>query len=136
MKFTFYFFLLLLVIGCEENITEPKVLNCNVITNALLNFDNELTKEELNKILSDLKPNKTSNNPLGHENNLNIFMNRLETQCSNIEAELLCYACIETLPPQSEIKITIDSSGTLVNRVLDILTPEGDELSFRAIHGF
>ena len=50
------------------------------------------------------------------------------------EASLVCYACIETYPPISEIRIetTVDSVYYFV--VLDILTPENSEMSFQDMH--
>jgi hypothetical protein len=62
------------------------------------------------------------------------LVNRINSKCENISAELICYACIETYPPQSEILLTTDSVGASINRTIDILTPSKDKLSFVRIH--
>ncbi len=62
------------------------------------------------------------------------FINRINAECDNISAELICYACIKTSPPQSEILLTTDSASISVNRTLDILTSSEEKLSFVRIH--
>ncbi len=116
--------LLLMLSSCEKKV------NCEVLSDALLQYDQEKAKTEINKLCADLKPHGN----IGQKENLNTLVNRLQTQCGNMDVTLLCFACIETLPPQSEISVAMDSSSTTVCRIIDIFTPDDDILSFRNVH--
>jgi|GEM_PF-3331110 len=65
--------------------------------------------EVLNKYLSDLKPMRSNTDNLGHEHNLKIFVERLNS-CNTISAEINCYACMESYPPQSSVSMKIATS--------------------------
>lgn len=119
---------LIFLTSCEEDRIES--VECELITEALVNYNSENLKAEVDKLTIDLKPHISDNDSYGHRENLNTLIDRLNSQCDNFEASLFCYACIETLPPQSEISILVDSSGTDVYRIIDISTPEDDNLSF------
>lgn len=116
--------LLVMLIACEKKV------NCEVLSDALLQYDQEKVKTEINKLCSDLKPHGN----IGQKENVNTLVNRLQTQCGNMDISLLCFACIETLPPQSEISVAINSSSTTVCRIIDIFIPDDDILSFRNVH--
>ncbi len=97
-------------------------------------MDSDIVKSEINKLVNDLEPEKTDSDHIGHKQNLDLLIKRLNTQCDNMTAEFICYACIETNPPQSEILVTTDSVGTAVKRVVDILTPDDDILYCVSVH--
>lgn len=124
---------LVLVISCN-NSSEPDALNCKSLAQGLVIQDTELVKAEISKLISDLEPKITNNDKFGHKENLSTLVNRINSQCSIINSEIICYACIETNPPQSEISVITDSSGISVRRVLDILTSSDQQLSIIRIH--
>lgn len=107
--------------------------SCETLNAALLAMDVPGVKGELDPWLAELLPTITQEDPTGHQQNLQSFRNRLENECS-MEAGIVCYACIETYPVQSEISIALDSAGHQVHRVLDIVTPENNVMSIRDIH--
>ena len=111
-----------------------KNINCDNLRTGIMTTDSQIVKLEVDKLLIDLQPSVTSEDALGHRQNINTFINRLITQCDGLDAELLCYACILTNPPQSEIRVTIDSAGTQIGRTIDILTPEDLKLNCMNIH--
>ena len=82
----------------------------------------------------DLFPEATNNDAIGQSENMNLLIQRLNSQCATMEATLLCYACIKTLPAQSEIRVLLDSLEFTVERVLDISTPDDEILNFVRIH--
>jgi len=136
MKIKFLIFLLFqiaIIISCENN-NEPEPPNYESLATSIINFDQEIVSEEFNKLLTDMSPHITSDDPLGHENNFSTLIDRINSQCENINAELLCYACIKTYPAQSEIKLTTDSSGVFIYRIIDILTSSEKKLFFVRIH--
>ena len=124
---------LLILTSCEED-DKFENINCEVLTEALVNSNNENVKAEIDKLTVDLKPHVSDNDNFGHSQNLNTLIDRLNSQCKNIEASLICYACIYTLPPQSEIEVVVDSLGIEVVRIIDILTPDDEILSFHGMH--
>lgn len=117
----------LLLLACNESQT------CESVHDDLLSRNVAGVKEGLNPWLSKWDPDATEDDPTGHQQNLQSFINRLEKKCS-FQADLICYACIETNPSQSEVKIVLDSVGHQVERVLDILTPEDDVMVIWNIH--
>jgi len=121
-----------------NNIVDPVdyKLDCDKLKTGIININSEIVKLEVNKLVTDLEPNKTSSDNIGQKENINILINRLNSQCNDINAELKCYACIETNPPQSEILVTIDSVGTQIKRVIDIFTPSDSNLSCSGIHEY
>ncbi len=120
-------------ISCN-NSTEPNYFNSQNFSIGIINFNKELVATEVNKLLADLNPKTTSYDPTGNRENISTLVNRINSKCENISAELFCFACIETYPPQSEILLTADSIGVSVNRTIDILTPSKEKLSFVGIH--
>ena len=121
------FFLMISLSNCKDS----NVSLCDDIRQGLVDFNLELVKPNMESMLIDYTPDPTSEDPAGHEQNLNDFIEELNDEC-NLEASLVCYACIETFPEQSELRIQVDSSGTLVSRIVDIVTAE--KLTVREIH--
>jgi hypothetical protein len=118
--------------SCEN--TENQYLdNCSQIKKGIINMDASILSSEFSKISSDLIPKPSDIDELGHVENFDTLIARLNT-CNNISATLRCYACIKTGPPQSEIIVETDSSGTQIQRTIDILTSQDQALSFLAIH--
>jgi len=132
-------FFMISILSCENSVepnNEWENLDCENLKTGIINVNKEVVEFEINKLVSDLEPAVHSNERFGHEENLNLLINRLNTQCNEISAELICYACIETNPPQSEILVRTDSSGISVKRVIDILTPGNAALSCVRIHEY
>ncbi|PLX15705.1 MAG: hypothetical protein C0597_08560 [Marinilabiliales bacterium] len=123
----------LILLSCDES-DKIESFDHVTLTEALVNLDGEKLQIEIDKLTIDLKPKISLTDNLGHSENLNTLIERLNSQSDNFEASLFCYACIKTNPPQSEIFITVDSLGIEVCRVLDILTAENKTLSFSSIH--
>lgn len=127
--FLFISAFLIIAMACKDTITYP----CEEIREGLLNINTAIAQDGINEILVDLTPLPTDDDPIGHEANLNIFVERLSESC-DIEATIGCYACIETFPLLSHVEITIDSGSVQVHRSIDIVTPEGSVMSLRNIH--
>lgn len=111
--------------ACED--TASKL--CDELQADMVAFSTEQVKSTLDPWLQGQLPVPTEDDPIGHEINLQNFVDRLSDDCG-LEASILCYACIETFPPQSEVRVMIDSSGITVARILDIMTPDGDDVFF------
>ena len=137
INFIFILIFVFCISSCDKAVNNPDDLeniDCDNLKVGIINIDSRIVKSEINKLVTDLKPIKTTSDNIGHKENIKLLINRLNTQCNNINAELICYACIETNPPQSEILVTTDSVGIPINRVIDILTPADSNLNCVRIH--
>jgi hypothetical protein len=126
--------LVLTTISCDnDSNTHAFNVDCIHLEAGIINYDRDLVNIEITKLLTDLYPAVTNSDPLGHSNNIEILINRMNL-CNGISARLFCYACIKTYPLQSEILVETDSSGFALKRILDIKTPEDSKLEFVNIH--
>ncbi len=130
--------LILIGLSCEndneDNTVSPSI-DCQNLKAGLLEKNKDNVKNKINTITTNLTPNASEKDPIGHRENFSILINKLN-ECSGINAEMLCYACIETYPAQTELLMTIDYADRKVYRVIDILTPEDDVLSFVNVHDY
>ena len=110
------------------------VVNCERLNEGLAKMTSDSVADEVNKLTVDLLPVSTAEDPRGQEKNLDELIGRLNKTCPALNAERICYACILTNPPQSEIMVQADSSGTMVHRVLDILTPDDRAMECVRVH--
>lgn len=128
---------LIFSVSCERIFdTEPNdpEIDCSKLHSGLLNLEQAKAATEINRLLLDLKPSRTKNDPIGHKNNFEIFAGRLKRNCKNIRSELQCYACMESNPPQSMVKLIVDSSGVDIERSADIRTPSTTNMMIVRIH--
>lgn len=107
--------------SCKDGGT-PDV-NCDRLITGVANLDENVVNAEINHLASDLEPHPTANDNIGHEDNLQTLVDRLNSDCSGISATIECYVCVFSLPPQSLVRVTVDSSGQSVQRIISILTP-------------
>lgn len=119
-----FFFLL----SCKQEEETCESLRANLIS---LNVSG--LKSELDPWLSQWAPDPQPGDPSGHYQNLQAFVQRLGFDCM-LDGAVICDSCIETYPPQSEIRIWIDSSGHQTHRILDVLTPSDSVMTIRDIH--
>jgi hypothetical protein len=119
----------------EDNNDLIQKVDCNELLSGLLAYDNEKIKKEFDKITSEFNPTPDTDDQIGHKDNFQELNTQL-SKCDLISSELLCYACIETYPAQTEILISIDSSGRTVKRIVDVLTPDDNSLSFHRVHEY
>ena len=75
----------------------------------------------------------TTADEYGQAQNINILVQRLSQKC-DITATLVCYSCIETLPAQSEIRISINQNGVTCDRTLDISVTPQHMLTYVGMH--
>ena len=130
-----FFTILVIFISCNKD-EEHESPNCVSFTEALVYFRTDSIKNVIDELTMDLHPEKNENDQWGHQENVDLLIERLNAKCASITAVLRCYACIKTYPPQSEIILSTDSSGVEVKRVIDILTPDDDVLKYVNVHEY
>ncbi len=67
------------------------------------------------------------------EENVNKLVNAISQSC-NVSATVLCFDCVETLPTQSELQISYDSSGMQIRRIIDITYDKRNKIIFSSMH--
>ena len=127
--------LLICLNGCERDDLEFNI-DCDSLVEGIINMDSEAVRAEINELTVDLKPSTTADDNIGHRKNFDLLINRINTYCEEINAYMICYACIKTLPAQTEIAITVDSSGFPVTRTIDISTPDDNVLHCIRVHEY
>jgi hypothetical protein len=133
-----YIYLLtgILICCCSfSNCDEVAGATCDAVIYELVFLDPDLAeaKNHINSLLMDLPPVATVGDPIGHEENLNTFVERFNQSCA-LTAVIECYGCIETFPVQSHVTMILDSAGVKIHRTLDILTPGEALMTLRGVH--
>ena len=119
---------------CDDSVRNEVIeVNCGNLKTGLIIKDQEKIGIEMDKLTENLPPDPTKNDPIGHSENLTIITQSIHS-CDGLEAEIFCYACVETNPPQSEITIQMDSVSVKIERIIDISTPSDKILKFSGIH--
>jgi hypothetical protein len=121
--------LLLSILTCiackKEDLTAR---DCKNIKMALINNDTELMRREINSLCEKI----ASAPAVGGMRTPAQFQDELVKKLNKcLFAESLCYLCIQTLPEQSEIRISADG----VSRILDVsYNNPTQKLEFRNMH--
>lgn len=131
-------FLVLLIIAFSLTITACKKdslhsLNCEALKEGLATENQELIKKEINLIVSSFSPDPSADDKYGHRKNLNSVAETLSAKC-NITSSNICYNCIETNPPQSEVQVSFMYKGIQNNKVIDISYTKDNTLTFVGMH--
>ena len=132
MKKIFTYILILGMFACEKD--EVGTLDCIKFMTGIVEGNETVVSNEIEKLTPDLNPVPTPEDLIGHMANLNTLVDRINGDCEEISASFLCYACIETYPPSSEILVEFTFENTHIAAVIDILTSENDILHYGGMH--
>ena len=129
------FLILILAISirsCDNGNTSANV-NWNSFKIGVIQKDFSLIEKEIRMLLVNTKPRPTEDDLIGQKSNIDKLIDEIN-KSGVLISELHCYACIETCPEQSEIRVITDSSGVTISRIIDIMTPDNSVLVFSNIH--
>jgi len=132
MNKLFYIATILIVISCKKDVIESP--DCKRLRTGLLELNESIVKQEIEKLTADLHPQPQAEDPTGHMYNLQILVDRLNNDCSEFIASVSCYACIETYPPMSEVLVEFEEAGETRKVIIDLVTSGEDILRFGGIH--
>lgn len=118
--------------SCDNENTEPNI-DWNAFKGGVIQKDKLMIEKEISKLLINTNAKPNDNDLIGQKENINNLISEI-SKSKILNADLFCYACIKTYPAQSEITITTDSSGVSIKRIIDILTPNDNNLKFLNIH--
>ena len=133
VKTTFFLLSILITITtvcCVKEKSEPKI-NCSLLLAAFQENDNMRIKSEIDAYLSDLIPEPSSSEIEGHKENTIHLVSELN-KCPDIEAELICYACLYSYPSQSVILVSFNRNGKKIVELMNIKNSE--KMEFVGIH--
>jgi len=116
---------------CEK---EPICHECHEkICEYIYNENDSLIQKEIARLTSDLLPKPSNDDKWGQSENLDILIEKLD-KYNCIVATKLCYACIKTLPPQSEVKLIVTYNGEINTRTMDLSTSDKVPLKYIRLH--
>lgn len=117
-------------LGCEKDNSE----RCEGLRVAVQNDDIATVKDIVNRLTEDLNAQApTATDPSGHYDNYLTLIDRLNGEC-DVNATEVCYACIQTLPETSEIKLVIPLGTHSQTRIIDIKPDQSGKLICSNMH--
>lgn len=67
------------------------------------------------------------------QENLKKLSVTISNKC-NITASVACFDCIYTYPAQSELRVLINQSGTLIEKIIDISSTSANKMKIVNVH--
>lgn len=119
-----------LFLSCSK---EKEPICHNDICEYIYNENDSLIQEEIARLTLDLLPKSSNDDKWGQSENLDILIERLN-KYNCIVATKVCYACIYTLPPQSEVKLVVTYNKEIITRIMDLLTGEEEPMKYLRLH--
>lgn len=117
---------LLIIVAASCRKDEMQAANCDNLQRAIFAGKPDEVETEINRICSSL-----INAPDSHEG-LKALTDKISSQCK-VNANTLCYDCINTLPAQSEIRISVIDVDLQKDKIIDIIR-SGDKFVFAGMH--
>ena len=111
--------------GCRKD--DMQRVDSEKLKQAVIAGDPDEVEIEINKILIALPANTDS------EINFKNIAKAISDQ-SKIIAVPVCYNCIQTNPAQSEIKLSVSTSGSQKNKIIDISYSQNKKYVFVGMH--
>ena len=97
---------------------------CEDLKGGLITNNEARVITSLEKVIAYLPSTKYT------EDNLNVLMSSIETNCS-ITASFDCFNCIKTLPPMTEIYLTVGNGAT---RTVDLSYDNSNMIVVKNLH--
>lgn len=119
-----------LLLSCSK---EKEPICHEEICEYIYNENDSLIQEEIARLTLDLLPKPSNNDKWGQSENLDILIERLN-KYNCIVATKVCYACIYTLPPQSEVKLIATYNKEIITRIMDLLTGDEEPMKYLRLH--
>lgn len=117
-------FIAVITIGCEKNSVTP---DCRKLKDGMSSDSSEIVIAVISQ-LADQLPSK-----IYTEQNLNELCASIRQQC-DFTAEVYCFDCIDTWPPQSEIRISFGLLGDKVEKTIDVTRNPDNTIKILAMH--
>jgi hypothetical protein len=116
----------IVIIFCECK-KEPVNINCDKLSKAIIANNANTVKDVVNFYINQMASKTYS------PQNLNTLAQNISSQCS-VTIGTVCFDCIDTLPSMSEIRVSTNSNGSIIIRVVDISYTPSNEMIAVAVH--
>jgi hypothetical protein len=116
--------ILLAVCSCRKE--KIATLDCEHLQQSLFGGDTAGVQQEISLAINTLSSTNYT------KENLELLADRLSSRCSR-QVELVCFNCVYTTPPQSEIIIHSSSAGRSAQKIID-LTSSNEKIVFAGMH--
>ena len=110
--------------GCSKDSLDPE---CQRLKDRMTVNDTESVKAIITTYINML-PSKNYD-----QQNLEVLSASISNNCG-ISAVVLCFDCIDTLPEQSEIKVSFIFFGNTIQRIIDISYSANNEMKVVNMH--
>ena len=111
-----------ILVGCKK---EP-VGNCDNLRNAIISGDDETVKSNITGFINKLSSKKLT------RDNLQALASLISGDCGITTN--MCFECIYTNPPQSEIYMTITTSQSTMYKTADISATSSNKMQCKDVH--
>ncbi|MBF9255347.1 hypothetical protein I2I11_18765 [Pontibacter sp. 172403-2] len=117
-----------LFLSCNSEYEDSfdKTIICSKLTDALIANDEDDVSVGINNLLN------AQGQFNGQEKSFEKLIEQVDS-CPNLQVTDSCFGCIETNPPQSEIRVTVIQNNQTVSRAIDLQNFE-NKLIFLKIH--
>lgn len=130
-RFYLFFVLIMIAAGSCKKDNAAVVRDCEALTTALAEDDKEMAREKIDAVINALHL-RSSATFAQQQEDMELFIAALN-QCSNVDAQLLCLWCVETLPPQTEITVKFNYNGSSITRIIDLIQTDNG-FKFANVH--
>jgi len=110
--------------GCKKDSDEA---TCQQFKNSIISSDKEQVKTIISQFIATLPSSNYT------QQNLDALANSVQQHCT-MNASALCFDCIQTLPSQSEIRISFMNGATTVEKTIDISYNSNNKMIFYNLH--
>jgi hypothetical protein len=118
-------FLSILVQGCKKQKAEPA--DCIQLSAAITANHIDQAKTSITAFINHLPSDAYTSQ------NLDQLADSISGQCA-ITAIVLCFDCIDTLPSQTEIRVSVSSEGSTISKTIDITYTPDNKMKFGNMH--
>ncbi|HEX7906168.1 MAG TPA: hypothetical protein VF487_19980 [Chitinophagaceae bacterium] len=127
MRYLAIFLLGTLVLSLNISCEKDPEATCQQLKNSIINSDKEQVKTIISQFITTL-PSSTYT-----QQNLNALASSIQQHCS-MNTSSLCFDCIQTMPTQSEIRISFVNGATTVEKTIDISYNSNNKMIFYNLH--
>jgi hypothetical protein len=114
----------ILLVSCDKTVNRSAADECESLKQGLISNNETLVKTSLEEIIANLPSTKYT------EDNLTALVGSVQSNCS-ITATFDCFNCIKTLPPMTEIYLTVGNSAT---RIVDLSYDDANMIVVKNLH--
>ena len=115
---------LFISISCKKGSDEA---TCQQFKNSIISSDKEQVKTIVSQFIAALPSSNYT------QQNLNALTSSIQQHCT-MNASAVCFDCIQTLPSQSEIRISFVNGGTTIEKTIDISYNSNNKMIFYNLH--